>query len=830
MKQWWNEVLHRNRPVLLASAAVLMVVALASAPIVDRSASGWTIVGWNNLGMHCMDAEFSVFSILPPYNVVDAQVIDPSGNLVTNPAAAGVSVTYQAVADPRGSVNTTSQGKTDFWQHVAALFGVALPVDAGLAGKNMPGPGNAPQPMTYDSSLQWFEAAGIPITPYDDAGEKNYYPLMRLTAKNAAGQVLATTDVVLPVSDEMNCNACHASGSSPDARPSPDWVNNPDPEKDYRLNVLLLHDNRNASNPTYAAALAARGYSASGLYPTVVQDGKAILCAACHASEALPGTGYPGVPALTQAVHGLHASVQDPTNGMILDASDNRTACYRCHPGSATRCLRGVMGNAVAADGTMSIQCQNCHGPMSAVGSFARTGWLDEPSCQQCHTGNAVQNNGLIRYTSVFEAPGVPRVAVNQTFATNSNTPGPGLSLYRFSQGHGGVKCEACHGSTHAEFPASHDNDNIQSLQLQGHVGTLAECTACHASMPQTVSGGPHGMHPVGQSWIEGHKDPGDHNPAQCQACHGSDYRGTVLSRSFANRTLNTDFGTKNFWRGFQIGCYTCHNGPRSESRNPNRAPVVQNAAATTQAGDPVNIGLSASDADGNPLTLRVVNQPKNGTAGLSGTTATYFPYEGFSGTDIFTFAAWDGSTDSNLATVTVSVMGCALTCGVSVPGAGVAGQAVSFSGSATASGCAGQPSFQWAFGDGGSSSAQNPSHTYASAGTYAWSLTVTADGQGCTKSGTIVVNASQVQPPYISEIKKLDHPFRLRIEGGRFQGGAQVFIGADASPWPGTSVQSSSVILLSGAGLKYKFPKDVRVTVRVVNPDGGSVSGSFKR
>ena len=24
------------------------------------------ILGWNNLGMHCMDADFSVFAILPP--------------------------------------------------------------------------------------------------------------------------------------------------------------------------------------------------------------------------------------------------------------------------------------------------------------------------------------------------------------------------------------------------------------------------------------------------------------------------------------------------------------------------------------------------------------------------------------------------------------------------------------------------------------------------------------------------------------------------------------------------------------------------------------------
>jgi len=27
-----------------------------------------TLVGWNDLGMHCMDADYSVFSILPPFN------------------------------------------------------------------------------------------------------------------------------------------------------------------------------------------------------------------------------------------------------------------------------------------------------------------------------------------------------------------------------------------------------------------------------------------------------------------------------------------------------------------------------------------------------------------------------------------------------------------------------------------------------------------------------------------------------------------------------------------------------------------------------------------
>jgi len=36
----------------------------------------WTVLGWNDLGMHCMDSDYSVFSILPPLNNVRAQVID----------------------------------------------------------------------------------------------------------------------------------------------------------------------------------------------------------------------------------------------------------------------------------------------------------------------------------------------------------------------------------------------------------------------------------------------------------------------------------------------------------------------------------------------------------------------------------------------------------------------------------------------------------------------------------------------------------------------------------------------------------------------------------
>jgi Bacterial Ig domain len=607
-------------------------------------------------------------------------------------SATGFTVTYQAVADPTSSINKSSITKTNFWQFVQALFGGSPAPDVGLTGNAMPGTANTPRPMKFDATMNWFIADGIPLTPIDDAGKKNTYPMMRVTAKNSSGTVLSTTDIVLPVSDEMDCKTCHLSGSNPAAMPKDGWVFNPDPTKDIKLNILRRKDGRHLdpSDPftaKYKALLQSAGYNPGGLYLTAL-GGKPILCVNCHTSNALPGFGDPTIHPLTQDIHTLHSKVTDPTNGLVLGDIINRSACYRCHPGAVTKCLRGVMGNAVAADGTMEIQCQNCHGAMAVVGTAGRKGWLEEPTCQGCHTGTATSNNGQIRFTSVFEPTGALRQAINPTFATNQNTPDVGLSMYRFSSGHGGLQCSACHGSTHAEFPTSHPNDNIENTKLQGHVGMLAECSACHTSTTTTsggttsggsdkearrtaestsssstsatinsATGGPHGIHTVGQQWVSAHPNAVENSGrAACQACHGIDYRGTVLSRSKGDRTLSTSFGQKVFWRGFQIGCYACHNGPSSEDGSRNHPAVVSNTSATTTVGNSVAITLTATDSDGNPLTLRIVSQPSNGTVAISGKIATFFPNPGFAGSDLFTFSAWDGFVDSNLGTVTLTV------------------------------------------------------------------------------------------------------------------------------------------------------------------------------
>ena len=705
------------------------------------------VVGWSEVGMHEMDgSDVSVYSLMPPYNTIHAQLI-VSGLLVTNPA--GMTVTYQAVADSTGSINSTSQGKGNFYTYAKALYGVALGPDQGLAGFGMPGPSNQPQVMTFDPMQNWFTATGIPITPYDDKGRKNYFPMMRLVARDSASNVLATTDIVLPVTDEMDCRACHASGSSLEARPPEGWVWEVDPVRDYKLNILRSHDDHQLGSTRYAQVLTAVGYNPAGLVATVKQDGKPVSCIVCHPTGAVAGTGASGMRPLTQIMHTKHAYVTDPRSGGLLTFLTNSAACLVCHAGPEPQFVRGVHHNTVNTDGTLAMQCQNCHGPMTAVGALGRQGWLDEPTCASCHTGTALSNAGALRYTSVFTAPGQARQSVDQTFAVQTNYPPSGPSAFQVSQGHGGLKCASCHGASHAELLSLQANDNVQNKELQGATGILISCGACHTNTPTVRTGGPHGMHPVDQEWSTSHSD--GVSRSTCSTCHAGNYRGTVLSWAQADRSLG-EATSQLLWHGFQAGCYTCHAGPNgTDTPNTNVPPVVTSLAATTVSETPVPVNLLGSDANGDALSYRAVTQPLHGTVNVTGNVATYFPAPGFVGTDSFTYAAWDGSTDSNLGTVslTVSPGQCALTVNTLVPTADFPNVAVPFRASGLLSQCAGPISYDWDFGDGTHGSGTNVAHTYTLPGSYNWTLTASANGVSQTATNVLVISPT-LGPPLV--------------------------------------------------------------------------------
>ncbi len=511
----------------------------------------YTLVAWNDLGMHCVDGkDYSIFSILPPYNNLRAHLISKNATSGKN-IMTGVTLTYEAVADTMGSINTKSATKTNFWDYIGKLFGNAtalLGIETGLTGNKTQSA--TPQKMTYNSTNSWWEAEGIPAMPYDDNGIKNYYPMVKVVARDSAGTVLASTNTVLPVSDEMSCITCHATNSVAAAKPTAGWVSDTNIEKDWKRNILKLHDQK---HPT---AINDGGMSATytkGSLLATADAGQPVLCASCHQSNALGTPLKTGIKPLTEALHSKHAQVIDPKTRTTMNSSTNRDSCYQCHPGSVTKCLRGAMGNAKKADGTNAIDCQSCHGTMSDVGKTGRKGWLDEPNCQQCHDKTSTAGN-FTRYTSVYSAPGILRTAVDPKFAV--------ASLYKNSKGHGNLQCESCHGATHSEYPSSHANDNVQSVALQGHTGTIAECSTCHASVPTNFTGGPHGMHAVGQTAVSAHQNVAERGTASCTACHGTDYRGSVLSKTWTARTLSVEHGTKTFAKGEMVSCYDCHNGP----------------------------------------------------------------------------------------------------------------------------------------------------------------------------------------------------------------------------------------------------------------------------
>lgn len=163
---------------------------------------------------------------------------------------------------------------------------------------------------------------------------------------------------------------------------------------------------------------------------TKLMSQRPVLCAKCHGSNALGMPGKPGLPNLSNAMHGKHA-------GSVANTLDG---CYNCHPGPKTRCLRDVMST------NEGMTCISCHGPMQQVAHNA-TPWLKEPRCDSCHDQKL--NN----------------------------------ALYRFSTGHGGLYCEACHDSTHAIAPSRNPRDGLKFIALQGSNGPLTECSVCHTIM-----------------------------------------------------------------------------------------------------------------------------------------------------------------------------------------------------------------------------------------------------------------------------------------------------------------------------------------------------------
>ncbi|NJD08772.1 MAG: hypothetical protein FIA97_20120, partial [Methylococcaceae bacterium] len=345
----------------------------------------------------------------------------------------------------------------------------------------------------------------------------------------------------------------------------------------------------------------------------------------------------------------LFAAVDDQGNALPQEQS-----CLHCHAGHRDQVYRDRMYTA-------GVTCYDCHGDMFAVGQAyqkpkpgaegftSRIEYYDQPDCGSCHTGDANRGKdgsggfysaGVLKRAFAQDDPSAtPLQPKSQRFAVQ---PGKSTDIY-FSQSvfsdkyvgsrnsivsvttplyrnshdsHGNVPCGACHGGAHEVWPNRDPkaNDNVTSMQLQGHTGPILECNVCHdrdsfknekdldggiymtdLAADSGVLGGPHNSHPINDPyWWKSSGDPTDtttidgttyggwHNnyaqkpgknhEDQCAACHGNDHKGPRLSKTPVDRVFDfSDFewaklkaaGFKKsvikVAAGTEIGCDTCH-------------------------------------------------------------------------------------------------------------------------------------------------------------------------------------------------------------------------------------------------------------------------------
>ncbi len=354
------------------------------------------VLAYNELGMHCMQQDFSEMMILPPFNNLRAEVIDRthgSPEIVRS----GVTVRYTL---PN---NTRSADKCNFWSNEQALLGVNLPADVGLGGFGLSGT------MVGTPERDWL-ATGIPVTPVEDSGRENPYPLA-LVSVEANSTVVAQTQAVVPVSWEMSCNICHNT-----------------PGVSTATDILSAHDR---------------------LHGTDLMHSKPVFCASCHADPAVGSAGQPGVSYLSTAMHGAHAP--------RMASAHLENECYACHPGFRTTCLRDVH----AAKG---MTCTDCHaGGMAALGASGRTPWADEPSCASCHAkaGFQFEETGKLFRQSRGHGGVMCMACHNSPHAITPTSFAADNLQATAVQGHPGTinTCTVCHQSTPGDpFPHRRDD------------------------------------------------------------------------------------------------------------------------------------------------------------------------------------------------------------------------------------------------------------------------------------------------------------------------------------------------------------------------------------
>lgn len=382
-----------------AAATVLLLPNSLEAGLPTELTTPYVVIGYNDLGMHCMNGDFSELIILPPFNTLHAQLIRRGRSPDIETSAGDFEVRYWFPG------NTHSADKTNYWANQTPWLGPPKPPNVGLTGNTLAGT------MTPTAGRDWA-VTGIPLVPIDDSGRESPYPLATIEVRRRdTNAVVARTQAVAPVSTEISCNLCHST-----------------PGISTESDIINAHDR---------------------LHMTNLRTDSPVICASCHGSAALGLSGQNGLTQVSTAVHGAHASRMGQIN-----IPNN---CYACHPGVRTNCQRDVhftagvtctdchgqmadVGNPNRRPWIDEPRCSNCHSRPNF--QFEQAGTLYRDSV----------GHGGVHCSACHGSPHAMGPATTETDNTQAN----------LLQGHSGVinDCTVCHGASGPPGSFFHSRDD----------------------------------------------------------------------------------------------------------------------------------------------------------------------------------------------------------------------------------------------------------------------------------------------------------------------------------------------------------------------------------
>jgi ABC-type oligopeptide transport system substrate-binding subunit len=203
-------------------------------------------------------------------------------------------------------------------------------------------------------------------------------------------------------------------------------------------------------------------------------------------------------------------------------------------------------------------------------------------------------------------------------------------------------------------FTLALTNPNSGTVTDASAVVTVVNDDSAPAAEAQAVSMNEDAAKPITLRATDANSDPLSYSIVTGPA-HGT---VTALVGNSLTYTPNPNYnGGDSFSFKASDGANDSNTATVSVTVNPvNDAPVANAQSVATKEDTPKPITLAATDIEGDALTYAVVQAPAHGVLTGSGANRTYTPAANYNGPDSFSFKASDGSADSNVAAVSLTV------------------------------------------------------------------------------------------------------------------------------------------------------------------------------